>query len=478
MALSKDFLWGGAVAANQLEGAYLADGKGLSVADVLRGGNVHTPRVIDENGPVEGMNYPSFEAIDFYHRFAEDIALFKEMGYKCFRTSIAWTRIFPNGDDAQPNEAGLAFYDRLFDCLKENGMEPVITMSHFELPFESVKKYGGFDNRKWIELFERFGKVILDRFHGKVKYWMTFNEINNQLQVDFPFVVWTNSGIKFKDSESYAQRRRRVMQAGHNELVASAKVVKYAHDNYPDLKMGCMIAFSPVYPLSSDPADIMQAETVMRERWYFTDAHVRGHYGAYAKAMWAEAGATPVMEEGDLEIMQQGTVDYVGFSYYTSSCVTAHKNDKAVPPFNMLPNPKTKASDWGWTIDPVGLRVALNELSERYDNLPVFIVENGLGAYDKLEADGSVHDAYRIDYLRAHIEEMKKAVDLDGVNLMGYTPWGCIDLVSAGTGEMEKRYGFIYVDKDNQGKGTLKRLRKDSFAWYAKVIRTNGEDLA
>lgn len=479
MAFKNGFLWGGAVAANQLEGAYNVDGKGLSIADVLRGGNVNTPRVIDENGPIEGMNYPSWEAIDFYHRFEGDIELFAQMGFKCFRTSIAWSRIFPQGDESEPNEAGLAFYDRLFDCMLKHNIVPVITLSHFEMPLGLVTKYGGWTNRKCIDFFVRFAKVCFERYQNKVKYWMTFNEINNQSDVFFPFVVWTDSGIKFKDSDDFATRRRIMLQAAHHEFVASARAVAIGRSINKDFRIGCMIGFVPVYPKTSDPDDILAAQRAMEERWYFTDVHVNGEYGSYAKRIWDEAGGAPQMAPSDLAELKMGTVDYVGFSYYMSRCVSAQAVNRT--PINFLGETKNdyvKESDWGWAIDPKGLRYVLRSIDGRYNGIDQFIVENGLGAYDKLDDNGMVQDTYRIDYLRAHIEQMKLAVDVDGVNLLGYTPWGCIDLVSAGTGEMEKRYGFIYVDKDNQGNGTLNRSKKLSFDWYKKVIASNGEDLS
>ena len=479
MALRPDFLWGGAVAANQLEGAYNVDGKGLSIADVLRAGDVKTARVIDKDGIVPGMNYPSWEAIDFYHRYEGDIKLFAEMGFKCFRTSIAWSRIFPNGDETTPNEAGLAFYDRLFDCLLAHGIEPVITLSHFEMPLGLVRDYGGWTNRKCIEFFVRFAETCFKRYKNKVKYWMTFNEINNQSDVYGDFVVWTDSGIKFNNSDSFQTRRQIMLQAAHNEFVASARAVAIGRSINKDFRIGCMLGFVPVYPKTSNQDDILAAERAMEERWYFGDVHVFGNYGSYADRIWAEAGAAPVMAPSDEAELKCGTVDYFGFSYYMSRCVSAAKINST--PTNFLgddTNDYVKTSDWGWAIDPKGLRYALRAIDGRYNGIDQFIVENGLGAYDKVEADGSVNDQYRIDYLRAHIEQMKLAVDVDGVNLLGYTPWGCIDLVSAGTGEMEKRYGFIYVDKDNKGQGTLERKPKLSFNWYKKVIASNGEDLA
>ncbi len=478
MILPDNFLWGGAVAANQLEGAWNEDGKGPSCADAIRAGNVSTPRVIDEQGPlIDRYYYPSFEAIDFYHRFEEDIALFAQMGFKCFRTSIAWSRIFPAGDEKEPNEKGLAFYDRLFDCLLAHGIEPVITLSHFEIPLGLVKRYGGFAGRECIDCFARYAETVFRRYAHKVKYWMTFNEINNQADLDNPFFIWTNSGIKFTRNESWPEQRRIMLQAAHHELVASARAVAIGKAINPDFKIGCMLGMVPVYPATPDPSDILHAQKCMEERWYFSDVQIRGSYGNYADRIWREAGAAPRMAPADAAELKCGTVDYFGFSYYMSVCVSADPARHGRGYMNVVPNPYAKASDWGWTIDPAGLRYVLKAIDGRYAGIPQFIVENGLGAYDQVSADGVVHDAYRIEYLKAHIEQLKLAVAEDKVRLMGYTPWGCIDLISAGTGEMEKRYGFIHVDKDNQGRGTLKRSRKDSFFWFQKVIASNGEML-
>lgn len=473
--LPKDFLWGGAVAAHQLEGAWKEDGKGPSVADVMTVGSKDYPREITE-GVVAGKNYPNHEAIDFYHRYKEDIALFAEMGFKCFRTSIAWTRIFPKGDEVEPNEAGLKFYDDLFDeCLKY-GIEPVVTLSHFEMPYHLVTEYGGFRNRKTIDFFVHFAETCFKRYHKKVKYWMTFNEINNQANFKEDFAPFTNSGIYYQPGE---KREEIMYQAAHYELVASAKAVKIGHEINPELEIGCMIAVCPVYPATCKPADILMAQKAMEKRYYFADVHVRGHYPNYITKYWEKNGFTIDVTEEDLEDLRSGTVDYIGFSYYMSF-VIEHKEDN--PDFeyregeDFIKNSYVSMSDWGWQIDPEGLRYALNWLNDMYQ-VPLFIVENGFGAYDVVEEDGSIHDPYRIDYLREHIRQMVLAVEEDGVPLMGYTPWGCIDLVSAGTGEMDKRYGFIYVDKNNDGEGTLERSKKDSFDWYKKVIETNGQNL-
>ncbi|WP_041139592.1 6-phospho-beta-glucosidase [Beduini massiliensis] len=476
MSFREDFLWGGAVAAHQLEGGWDQGGKGPSVADVMTVGANGVPRRITD-GVIEGENYPNHEAIDFYHRYKEDIALFAEMGFKCFRTSIAWTRIFPKGDEMEPNEEGLKFYDDLFDeCIKHN-IEPVITLSHFEMPYYLVTQYGGWRNRKMIEFFVRFATVCFKRYKNKVKYWMTFNEINNQANYKEDFAPFTNSGVKYKEGED---REQIMYQAAHYELVASAQCVKIGHEINPEFQIGCMIAMCPIYPYSCDPEDMMMSVGAMHKRYWFTDVHVRGYYPAYMQKFFERKGYDLDITEQDEDDLLDGCVDYIGFSYYMSFATKITRDNPHYDydeTIDLVKNPHVKASDWGWQIDPVGLRYALNWFYDHYQ-LPMFIVENGFGAIDVKEADGAVHDPYRIDYLAAHIAEMKKAVDEDGVDLMGYTPWGCIDLVSAGTGEMKKRYGFIYVDKDNEGKGTLDRSKKDSFEWYKKVIATNGEDLS
>ncbi|MGO2963038.1 6-phospho-beta-glucosidase [Carnobacterium maltaromaticum] len=474
-SLRKDFLWGGAVAAHQLEGGWNKDGKGVSVADVMTVGANGVPREIT-NGVLQGKNYPNHEGIDFYTHYKEDIKLFAEMGFKCFRTSIAWTRIFPKGDESEPNELGLKFYDELFDeCLKY-GIEPVITLSHFEMPYHLVTEYGGWRNRKMIDFFVRFAEVCFTHYKDKVKYWMTFNEINNQANYNEDFAPFTNSGIAYQPGEN---REKIMYQAAHYELVASALAVKIGHEINPDFQIGCMIAMCPIYPLSCKPEDMMMSVSAMHKRYWFTDVHVRGYYPAYLEKYFQRKGFNLDITVEDKLLLLEGCVDYIGFSYYMSF-TTESKSDNPQYDYDeskdLVRNPYVKASDWGWQIDPVGLRYAMNWFYDRYQ-LPLFIVENGFGAIDQLNSDGTIDDDYRIDYLKAHIKAMKTAVEEDGIDLLGYTPWGCIDLVSAGTGEMKKRYGFIYVDKDNEGQGTLKRSKKKSFDWYKQVIATNGEQL-
>ncbi len=463
--LRKDFLWGGAVAANQLEGAYLEDGKGLSVADCLTAGAVDKQREYTD-GVVEGNYYPNHEGIDFYHRYPEDIKLMAEMGFKCFRTSIAWSRIFPVGDEETPNEAGLAFYDRLFDeCLKY-GIEPVITLSHYETPYGLVQKYNSWGSRKTVDFFVKYCETVFKRYRNKVKYWMTFNEINCMLANPA-----MGSGMRDTDPQV-------VYQAIHHMLVASAKAVKLGHEINPDFQIGMMMIYPISYGATCNPLDNLANMLEMDRHYYFSDVQCRGAYSPKALRYLEKHGITLTMEADDEAVLREGVVDYIGFSYYMSSVASFDPNMEATigNMFRGGKNPYLKQTDWGWQIDPVGLRLSLNQLYDRYQK-PVFIVENGMGAIDKVEEDGSIHDEYRIAYLREHVVELKKAVEEDGVDLMGYTPWGFIDLISAGTGEMKKRYGFIYVDRDNDGSGTLARSRKDSFYWYQRVIRSNGEEL-
>ena len=480
MAFPKNFLWGGAVAAHQLEGAWNIDGKGISVADVMTGAEYGKQREITD-GIIAGKNYPNHEAIDFYHRYKEDVALFAEMGFKCFRTSIAWTRIFPNGDESEPNEAGLKFYDDLFDELLKYGIEPVITLAHFEMPLHLANEYGGFRNRKCIDFFVKFAVTCFERYKNKVKYWLTFNEVNNQgKNPDLAFYAFTNAGVKYQPGENHLQV---VYQVAHNEFVASARAVIEGHKINPDFKIGCMLALNTTYPETCKPEDQVAAMKFMDNTLFFGDVHVRGHYPDYAKKLWERENIAPKMEPGDLEIIQAGTVDFFTFSYYRTG-VTTSDESKLKPVAGGftkgVENPYLKTNDWGWTIDPVGLRYTLNILAERYDDIPMMIVENGIGLHETEDdaIDGMIHDDARIKYFQDHIAEMKKAVELDGVNLIGYTTWGPIDLVSAGTGEMDKRYGFIYVQKNNAGEGDLHRAKKKSFYWYKKVIASNGEDLS
>ena len=479
MAFRDGFLWGGSTAANQFEGAWNVDGKGISVSDLCTNGSLTSPKRITSELET-GTLYPSHEAVDFYHHYEEDIALMAEMGYKCFRLSINWTRIFPTGMEREPNEKGLAFYDKVFDCCRRYDMEPLVTISHYEMPYALVEKYNSWASRECIGYFEHYCKVIFERYQDKVKYWLTFNEINSGMQqmgnILSTSTVKGYSGTVFDFPDDPPTR----FQAMHHQFVASAKVVLYAHEHYPDFKMGNMVCCIVSYPYTCKPEDILEAQHQMQYmNWYCSDVQCKGEYPFYAKRIWKENRVSLHMEPGDLEILKKGTVDFYTFSYYSSNCVGAGETAEqgAGNIVGGLRNPYIQVSDWGWGIDASGLRYSLNEIYDRY-HLPMMVVENGLGAHDTVEADGRIHDDYRIDYLRQHIEQMKLAVEEDGVDLIGYTPWGCIDLVSASTGEMAKRYGFVYVNKFDDGTGDLSRRRKDSFYWYQKVIKTNGEDLA
>ena len=477
MKMPEGFLWGGATAANQCEGAYNEGGRGLSSVDVMPFGPDRFPVATGKMKMLDcddAHSYPAHEAIDMYHRYKEDIKLFGEMGFKCYRLSIAWTRILPNGDDDTPNEEGLKFYDDLFDECHKYGIEPLVTICHFDTPIALIKKYGGWKDRRMIDAYLKYCTAIFNRYKNKVKYWLTFNEINMLLHLSF-----MGAGIVFEPGEDPEQIKYR---AAHYEIVASAKAVKLAHEIMPDCMVGCMLAAGQFYPRTCNPSDVYAAMEADRDNYFFIDAQARGAYPVWAWKRMEKAGVKLDCTDEDLAVMKEGTVDFISFSYYSSRCTTtdpellAKEGADGNAVFASVKNPYLKASEWGWQIDPQGLRVTLNTLYDRYQK-PLFIVENGLGANDVVEADGSIHDTYRIDYMRAHIQEMLKAVNEDGLPLMGYTMWGPIDLVSASTGEMKKRYGFIYVDKQNDGTGTLARSRKDSFFWYKKVIATNGEDL-
>jgi 6-phospho-beta-glucosidase len=412
--------------------------------------------------------------IDFYHRYKDDIKLFAEMGFKVFRTSIAWSRIFPNGDETEPNEKGLQFYDDLFDELLKYGIEPLVTISHYETPLNLSIKYDGWINRDMISFYERYVRTIFNRYGEKVKYWLTFNEINSVLHE--PFL----SGGIYTDKSKL--KKQDLYQAVHHELVASALATKIGHELIPDSKIGCMVLSMPMYPLTSNPDDVIAAMKSDHMNTFFGDMHVRGQYPGYMKRYFKENDIQIKMDEGDEELLKNHTVDFVSFSYYMSSCEAADRSKAQAGEGNLMggvTNPYLKQSEWGWAIDPQGLRYVLNQFYDRWQK-PLFIVENGLGAVDELvtEPDGTktVLDDYRINYLRDHLLQVKEAIE-DGVPVMGYTSWGCIDLVSASTAELKKRYGFIYVDRNDDGSGTLNRYKKKSFDWYKNVIATNGEHL-
>ncbi len=472
--LPEGFLWGGATAANQCEGGYDKGGRGLANVDLIPAGPDRRPVMQGIRKMLEceeGYFYPGHEAIDMYSHFKEDIALFAEMGFKCYRLSIAWTRIYPNGFDEEPNEEGLRFYEELFDECHKYGIEPLVTIVHFDAPVACTKKFGSWKSREMIDLYVKYCKTLFTRYKGKVHYWLTFNEINMILHL--PFMA---AGILFEEGENQEESKYR---AAHHELVASALATRLAHEIDPENQIGCMLAAGQYYAYTCDPRDQFEALNKNRDNFFFIDVQSRGEYPPYALKFFERKGYHIGITEEDEKILAENPVDFISFSYYSSRLTSAEPEkygQTSGNAFATLRNPYLKASEWGWQIDPLGLRITLNELYDRYQK-PLFIVENGLGAVDIPDENGVINDQYRIDYLKAHIQAMEDAVEIDGVDLMGYTPWGCIDLVSASTGEMKKRYGFIYVDKDNEGKGTLKRSRKASFDWYKKVIASNGEEL-
>ncbi|HBU5901159.1 TPA: glycoside hydrolase family 1 protein [Klebsiella quasipneumoniae subsp. quasipneumoniae] len=466
MSFPNDFLWGGAVAANQCEGAFDVDGKGLSIQDVLPKG-IMAP--VTELPTCDNLK---LKGIDFYHRYKDDIKMFAEMGFKVFRTSIAWSRIFPNGDDSIPNEKGLKFYDDLFDECHKYGIEPLVTISHYETPLNLSKKYNGWANRRMVEFYTNFATTIFERYKHKVKYWLTFNEINSVLHQ--PLM----SGGIFTPKEELSKQD--LFQAVHHEFIASALAISKGREIMPDAKFGCMILSMPIYPLTPNPDDVLVAMQAEHMNDFFGDVHVRGYYPGYMKRYFKENNIRIHFEDGDEKILEN-TVDFVSFSYYVSVCETA---DKSIKPaignlIGGVPNPYLESSEWGWQIDPKGLRITLNKYYDRYQK-PLFIVENGLGAQDVLVTDingnFTVEDDYRIKYLNEHLVQVEEAI-ADGVPVMGFTTWGCIDLVSASTAEMKKRYGLIYVDRNNDGSGTMARYKKKSFFWYKDVINSNGKSL-
>lgn len=466
MTFPANFLWGGAVAANQCEGAYDEDGKGWSTQDLAPKGVVGaiTDHPTEDNLKLKG--------IDFYHCYREDIAMLAEMGFSVFRFSIAWSRIFPNGDEETPNEAGLAFYDQLIDECRRHGMEPLVTLSHYETPYHLAKTYDGWCSRKMIDFFKRYVNTVMKRYKGKVHYWLTFNEINSILHNPYLSGGILTPKEQLSKSDLY--------QAIHHELVASALVTKMAHEIDPDNKVGCMVIGIPSYPLTPNPDDVIANMEQDRHNLYFTDVQARGAYPKYLNRYFKENGIQIQMEEGDEEILKN-SVDFISFSYYMSTCGCADPDAHPQAAGNIIPgvaNPYLRSSQWGWQIDPKGLRYLLNQFYDRYQK-PLFIVENGLGARDELiEKDGvlTVEDDYRIEYMREHLLQVEEAIE-DGVEVLGYTSWGCIDLVSASTAQMSKRYGFIYVDRNDDGSGTMTRYRKKSFYWYRDVIASNGASL-
>lgn len=476
MGFKKDFLWGGATAANQYEGGFNEGGRGLANVDVMPHGEDRLPIGLGRKIHLafdEEHHYPAKVGVDFYHRYKEDITLYAEMGFKVFRMSIAWSRIFPKGDEAEPNEEGLKFYENVFKELKKHNIEPLVTITHFDMPIHLIKEYGGWKNRQVVDFYGNLARTLFTRYKGLVRYWITFNEINIILHLPF-----TGAGLNFESGENEEQAK---YVAIHHELIASALATKIAHEVDPDIKVGSMLAAGMFYPASPNPKDVFQAQQDNRNNYFFVDVQARGAYPAYALKAFERKGIVIPFEEGDKELLKENTVDYITFSYYTSN-MSVHPDNIEMheqAAGNIIvgqKNPYLEVSEWGWPIDPLGFRTTMNEIYDRYQK-PLFVVENGLGAIDKPDENGYVADDYRINYLRDHISAMRDAVTLDGVNLMGYTSWAPIDLVSASTGEMSKRYGYVYVDRDDAGEGTLKRTKKKSFHWYKEVIASNGQNL-
>ncbi|MDQ0361175.1 glycoside hydrolase family 1 protein [Breznakia pachnodae] len=471
----KDFLWGGAIAACQAEGAYDVDGRGLSTSDIhIYDKHMNRANIEQEGGGTlayikaaiedkEGY-YPKRYGIDFYHTYKEDLKLMKELGLKAFRTSISWSRIFPKGDEEQPNEQGLLFYDKLIDEIIKNDMEPIITMSHYDIPLYLVTEYGGFANRKVAEFFETYGKILLDRYKGKVKYWIVCNQVNL-----VPVVQFGSLGLYDNQAENMEEL---MYQAVHNQFVAAAKIVEAARTIDPNAIMGTMVADGTAYPASCKPEDVVLTMKKNRMQYYFTDVQLRGEYPGYALRYFEENNIDLKIQDGDEAVIRNNTMDYMAISYYYSLIVDASKN--TMEPFDALQNPNLEPTPWEWRADPLGFYNSLSQYWDRYEK-PIMIAENGLGAIDEI-VDGKIHDTYRIDYLRKHIAQMKECIN-DGVDIISYLSWGPIDIVSSSSAEMSKRYGYVYVDLDDYGKGSGKRMKKDSFDWYQKVISSNGEDL-
>ncbi len=477
----KNFLWGGATAAYQCEGAWQEGGKGFAVTDLLTAGTRREPRIFTEEVD-PNLYYPAKLGIDYYHHYKEDIALFAEMGFKVYRMSVSWSRIFPNGDDEKPNQKGLDFYRSVFKECKKYNIEPLVSIMHHDTPLALAKKQDGWVSRKTVNDYVKYARTLFEEYKGLVHYWITFNEINmtmNYFGDIFGAGILSNGttivDINSASSDTLApEKQNKRFLALHHQFLASALTVKAGHEIDPTNKIGCMISSEAHYPYSCNPINVLAAQNAMRKIWYCGDVQVRGEYSYFAKSYLEEKGVTLEVSEEDKAILKEGKVDFYSLSYYTSGTECLDQEvDNDSGNFNIgASNPYLKKSDWGWAFDPDGLRWILNEIYGRY-GIPIFIAENGLGAVDEVGADGTVHDEYRIQYLIDHAKAMKKAID-DGVDLFGYTWWGPIDLVSASTGEMKKRYGFIYVDLDNDGNGTLERKRKDSFYYYKKLIQTNG----
>lgn len=481
----KDFLWGGASAANQSEGAWNVDGKGMSVADVAKfkpnisvedyasQWHVSSKDVAEAMQTDDTVYYPKRRGVDFYHRYQEDLALFAEMGFKTLRVSIAWTRIFPNGNESEPNQKGLKFYHSLFEEMKRQGIEPLVTLSHYEMPLYLVNEYDGWVSREVMGMFVKFAGVVVNEYKHLVKYWLTFNEIDSVFRHPF-----TTVGVLEDKYASKREAEEAIYQALHHQFVASSIVTRQIHETVPDGQVGAMLTKRMTYPETCNPGDVLLAQRENRENAFYADVQVFGEYPAFILNEWAEKGFSIKMEEEDTAILKEHTVDFLSFSYYMSMVASVHADEREKVGGNLttgVKNPYLETSEWGWQIDPAGLRISLIDLYDRY-RIPLFVVENGVGAKDVIKENGSIQDDYRIAYFKSHFREMNMAIK-EGVELMGYTSWGSTDFISASTSQMEKRYGFVYIDADDYGNGTYKRIKKQSFYWYKEVISSNGSSL-
>ena len=470
------FLWGGAIAACQAEGAYDVDGRGLSTSDLRCYTKGFDRANIEKEGgdTLAGIRatvadtesfFPKRYGIDFYHTYKEDLGLMQELGLRAFRTSVSWSRIFPQGDEEEPNEAGLTFYDRLFNEIVADGMVPVITMSHYDIPLHLVTEYGGFANREVIKLFCRYAKVLLERYHDLVKYWIVFNQVNL-----LPTVRFGSLGLYDDQAENMEEL---MYQAVHHQMVAAAQTKLMARRIDPTLHIGTMMADGTFYPATCRPADVVLTMQKNRMQYFFTDVQLRGEYPVYALRYFKEHGYDIKILPEDEELLRDNTMDFLGISYYSSKIVDSDVN--TIAPFEASQNPNLEPTPWEWRADPLGFYNSISQYWDRYE-VPIMIAENGFGALDEVEPDGSIHDSYRIDYLRKHVEQLRECVK-DGVDVIAYLSWGPIDIVSSSSAEMSKRYGYVYVDRDDFGNGSQKRLKKDSFYWYQHVIQTNGAEL-
>lgn len=467
-------LWGGATSASQYEGGWQEGNRGMDTQDCRpyqkRSSNATTTTrlltqtTIDQAKAVSvDSGYPFRKGSDGYHHIHEDMDLLEELGLDIYRLSISWSRLYPKGDEEEPNPEGIAYYNQIFNRIRNNNMKVFLTMNHYAVPLYLVEHYGGWTNRKLITFYLRFAKTVFEQWGDCIDYYLPFNEINAGY-----FSPYNGVGLVRKEDSPYDQSL--VFQSLHHQFVASAKVIQLGHEMVKG-SFGCMIACFCYYPYSCKPEDNMKLineENV--NQWFCMDVLSRGAYPHYIWRFFEERGIHIEISAEDKQVLKDHTADFVSISYYQSSVISVEEKEKTAGNLVVSTiNPYLKATKWGWQIDPIGLRISLNKVYDRYQK-PVFISENGLGSEDILDANNHIHDAYRIAYLQEHFEQIHEAVK-DGVEVLGYIMWGIIDIVSAGSCEMEKRYGVIYVDADNEGNGSYARYKKDSFAWYQNYIK-------